>query len=218
MPDLSFQLEGVEAVAHAATPLLTLKLRITNLPPEQAIHSIHLRCQVQIEPGRRRYAATEQENLRDLFGAPELWGRTVRPLLWMNTSVLVPGFAASTLVDLELPCTFDFNIAATKYFHALESGEIPVEVLFSGTVFYSANDDRLQVAQIPWDREAHYRIPVSVWKQMMDMYHPNVAWVCLSRDVFESLNRYKVQHGIPTFEKALESLLPVSEREEVKSA
>jgi hypothetical protein len=215
VPELHFQIEGAEAVANAAAPLLALKLRITNLPENESVHTLTLRCQVQIEPARRRYAPHEQEKLLDLFGTPERWSRTVRPLLWMNTSVAVPGFTGTTVVDLQLPCTFDFNVAATKYFHALDSGEIPLCVLFSGTVFYNGANDVLQVSQVPWDREANYRLPVSVWKQMMDAHYPNSAWLCLRRDAFERLYEYKVRHGIPTWEEALERALSMQEPDEV---
>ena len=208
MPELQFQVEASAAVEHAAAPLLAFTLRISNHPPDQAIHSINLRCQVQIEPARRRYAPPEQSDLKDLFGEPGGWGRTVRPFLWMNTSLSVPGFTESTLADLQLPCTFDFNVAATKYFHALQDGEVPICLLFSGTVFYSEPGGPLQVTQIPWDREANYRLPVAVWRRMMDMHYPNAAWLCLQRDAFERLYRYKVEHGIPTWEEALERLLP----------
>jgi hypothetical protein len=209
VPDLSFQVEGSEAVMHATVPLLALKLKVTNSPSEQIIHSLSLRCQVQIEPARRRYGSTEQEGLRDLFGEPERWGRTVRPFLWMNTSLSVASFWDATIVDLQLPCTFDFNVAVTKYFHALENGEIPLCLMFSGTVFYSDTDGPLQATQIPWDRETNYRLPVVIWRKMMDMHYPNTAWLCLQRNAFERLYRYKVQHGIPTWEEALERLIPV---------
>ncbi len=150
MPELSFRIEGAEAVTYAAVPLLALKLRIVNLPADEAVHSLNLRCQVQIEPARRGYAAPEKEKLQDLFGEPERWGMTVRSLLWMNTSISVPGFSGAIIVDLQLPCTFDFNVATTKYFHGLESGDIPLCVLFSGTLFYSDINDQLQMTQIPW--------------------------------------------------------------------
>ena len=127
----------------------------------------------------------------------------MRALLWMNTTVAVPGFTDNVLVDLQLPCTFDFNVAATKYFHALDTGEIPICVMFSGTVFYQGDDGSLQVAQVPWDREANFRLPVSVWKEMMEMHFPNTAWLCLRRDVFEQLYQYKVRNGIPTWEQAI---------------
>lgn len=203
MPELHFSIEGAEAVQNAAAPLLALKLRITNYPATEAIHTVALRCQVQIEPARRSYVPTEKKQLLDLFGEPERWSRTVRPLLWMNTSVAVPGFCDSVLVDLQLPCTFDFNVATTKYFHALESGEIPLCVMFSGTVFYKGEDEALQVAQVPWDREANYRLPSSVWREMMDLYYPNTTWLCLRRDAFEELHAYKMRLGLPTWEQAI---------------
>jgi Family of unknown function (DUF6084) len=203
MPELHFQIEGAEAVPHAATPLIALKLRITNFPATETIHAITLRCQVQIEPAKRRYVPNEQEKLLDLFGTPERWARTVKPLLWMNTSIAVPRFTGELLVDLELPCTFDFNVAATKYFHALNSGDIPVAVMFSGTLFYEGSNGALQISQVPWDRECIYRLPVSVWKDMMEMHHPNSAWLCLRRDTFEQLYNYKVRHGLPTWEQAI---------------
>src|ERR1700733_14386002 len=130
MPELHFQIAGAEAVAHAATPLIALKLRITNLPATEAIHTLTLRCQVQIEPAKRRYLPQEQEKLLDLFGEPERSSRTVRPLLWMHNSVAVPGFTDSLLVNVEVPCTFDLNVAATKFFRSLDAGEIPICVMF----------------------------------------------------------------------------------------
>ena len=208
MPELSFRIEGAEAVPFAAIPLLALKLRISNLPADEAVHSLSLRCQVQIEPTRRGYAAPEKEKLHDLFGEPERWGRTVRSLLWMNTTVSVPGFTGATMVDLQLPCSFDFNVAATKYFHGLEAGDVPLCVLFSGTLFYNDINDQLQMTQIPWDREANYRLPLQIWKRMMDEHYPNSAWLCLQRDAFERLYQYKVRHGIPTWEQLVERIVP----------
>lgn len=207
MPDLQFQIDGAEAVQHAAAPLLALKLRVTNAPTDQAIHTLSLRCQIQIEPTRRRYAAAEQDKLRDLFGEPERWSRTVRSLLWMNTSMAVPGFTGTTVANLLLPCTFDFNIATTKYFHAMGTGDIPLCILFSGTIFYRGEDGALQVTQIPWDREANYRLPVEVWKGMMDQHYPNSAWLRLERDTLDRLYAYKVRNGIPTWEQMLDKLV-----------
>lgn len=208
MPDLSFTVERAAAVSFAAAPTLAFKLRVTNGEAAAPIHTINLRCQIMIDPARRRYTGEEQERMLDLFGEPERWGQTLRPMLWTHANVVVPSFIASTTVDLPVPCTFDFNVAATKYFAGLADGEVPLNLLFSGTVFYEAPDGALQAMQIPWDRESRYRLPVAVWQQMMDIYYPNNAWLCLRRDVFDRLYRYKVRRGIPTWEQALESLLP----------
>ena len=134
---------------------------------------------------------------------PQRWSQTLRTLLWTHASAAVPSFTDTCTVDLPVPCTFDFNVAATKYFHALNAGDIPICVMFSGTVFYQGEDEALQVAQVPWDREANFRLPVSVWKEMMEMHHPNTSWLCLRRDVFEQLYEYKMRHGIPTWEEAI---------------
>lgn len=207
MPDLGFCIQSAVALPYAAAPTIALKLRISNIPEKQPVHSIILRCQVQIDPAKRRYSSDEQGRLHDLYGETSRWAQTVRPLHWMNTSVTVPSFTGDTTVALELPCSFDFNLAATKYFHALEAGEIAITAMFSGTVFYSEDDGRLQATQIPWDRDASYRLPVAVWKEMMDAHYPNSAWLCLQRHVFEKLLEYKVRNAIPTFERALEELL-----------
>jgi hypothetical protein len=190
---------------NAATPQLRFKLSIANSEPEP-VHSIALRVQVQIEPVRRRYTAEEQDRLKELFGSPEQWSKSLHPLLWANVNMNVSGFSGKTVVDVLVPCTFDFNVAMTKYIYGLENGDLPVSLLFSGTVFHAGRIG-LQVAQIPWDREASYRLPVRIWKEMMDLYYPDTAWICLKREVFDRLYEFKSQHGIPSWEQALEQIL-----------
>ena len=207
MPDLRFQVKGAEAVAFAAQPLLALKLHIQNARAEETIHTVALRAQIQIEANRRQYDADEKKSLRDLFDQPERWGQTLRPMLWTHSSVVVPSFQGETQADLQVPCTFDFNVAATKYFHAISDGDIPLNLLFSGTAFYIDPDGSLQVSPISWNSEARYRLPVRVWREMMEHYYPNSAWLCLRRDVFERLYDYKVQHAITTWEQMFELLL-----------
>jgi Family of unknown function (DUF6084) len=212
MPDLSFQIEGVSVVPYAAVPTLAFGLHIKNASAEEAIHTIALRCQIRIEATRRRYNAAEKENMLDLFGEPDRWSQTLRSLLWTHVNLVVPAFVgSSTIVDLQIPCTFDFNVAATKYFEGLASGDIPLCVMFSGTVFYAAADGNLQVAPISWEQEAKFRLPQSIWREMMDAYYPNSVWLSLRRDVFERLYQYKMQQGIPTWEQLLENMIPAEE-------
>jgi len=212
LPELNFEVIGAEAVAYSATPLLAFKLRITNADPNEAVQSVALRCQLQIEATHRKYGAQEQERLLDLFGAPERWSRTLRAMLWTHASINVPPFQGDIVVDLPVACTFDFNVAAAKYFAGLDDGEVPLNLMFSGTIFYESGDDGLQIEQIPWDREAKFRLPVRVWKEMIDIYYPNSAWLCLRRDVFEKLSQYKMDRGIPTWEETIERLLNDEER------
>lgn len=211
MPDVSFQIEGAEAIPFAATPQLAFKLSLSNSNPAEAIHTVALRCQILIEATRRRYSASEQQSLLDLFGEPDRWSQTLRSLLWTHASVVVPAFQGRTLTDLPVPCTFDFNAAATKYFHGLGDGEIPLCFQFSGTIFYVSSDLGLQVAPVSWEKEARFKLPVNVWRDMMNHYHPNSAWLCLRRDVVERLHQYKIRHGLPTWEQALEEVLAAEE-------
>src|SRR5271154_2928780 len=207
MPDLQFSIEGAEVVQFAAAPLLAFKLRIINSPSDEMIHTVALRAQIQIEAARRKYDADEQTRLADLFGEPDRWGQTLRSMLWTHASVVAPRFTGHTLCELHVPCTFDFNIAATKYFHGLTSGDLPLCFQFSGSVFYQGLNGELLVAPISWDKEGKYRLPVAVWKELMDEYYPNSAWLALRKDTFERLYQYKVREGIPTWEEALERAL-----------
>lgn len=212
MPSLSFQIEGASVVPFAAAPTLSLKMQIKNDAADETIHTIALRCQIQIEVTRRRYTPEEQERMLDIFGTPDRWSQTLRSLLWTNLNMVVPGFpSTSTIADLQVPCTFDFNVAATKYFEGLTDGDIPLNIMFSGTVFYTPPGSGLQVAPISWEQEAKFKLPVKVWREMMDSYYPNSVWLNLRRDVFDRLNRYKMQHGIPTWEQTLEEVLPLEE-------
>ena len=211
MPDLKFKVVSAEPEPFAVGPLLKFKLHVSQSAPAGAelvpVHAVALQCQIRIEPGRRGYAGAEQEKLLDLFDTPSRWGQTLRPMLWTHAGIGIGPFTESIVVDLPVPCTYDFNVAVTKYFYALEGGEIPVNLLFSGTMFHEADDGALQVAQIPWDREATFRLPVSIWKEMMEQYYPNSAWLCLRKDVFDRLYEYKSRHGVLTWEQTLERLL-----------
>jgi hypothetical protein len=189
-------------------PTLLFTIRISNSVPGEVIHSVALRCQIQLEVARRQYTAEEQKQLRDLFGETGRWGQTLKTMLWTHASAVAPAFEETVSLDLPVPCSFDFNIAATKYFYGLADGEVPLCFLFSGTVFYADHTGAMQVVPIPWDKEARFRLPLRCWREMMDLYYPNTAWLCLRRDIFERLYQHKVEHAIPTWEKLLEGLLP----------
>jgi hypothetical protein len=207
MVDLDFSVEGATVERHAVAPLLLFALRVTNRTPALPVQNVALHCQIRIEPTRRQYGAGEQERLVDLFGEAGRWGETLHSFLWTHTGASIPAFDTQCQINLPVPCSYDFNIAATKYFYGLEGGEVPLVLFFTGTVFFRDAEDRLQLSQIPWNKEASWRLPVQIWQAMMDHYYPNSAWLRLERDVFEQLYRFKRQKGFPTIEQTLESLL-----------
>lgn len=216
MLDLDFRIDGAAAVPYAIAPTLAFKLRVSSVPDADeattpAIQGVSLNCQIRLEPARRRYSPTEQRRLLELFGEPHRWGQTVRPMLWTHVTTNIRPFDGSTSADLPVPCTFDFNVATTKYFHALEDGTIPLSFLFSGTIFYADENGALRVTQISWEKEATFPLTVATWRTMMDLYYPNTAWLYLRSDAFDRLAEFKVRHGLSTWEGAIEALLDQAE-------
>lgn len=207
MPDLSFRVTGVEPAARGLTPLLHFMLEVNNAPATEEIHGVILQAQIHIQSAERPYDNEEKNKLIDLFGTPDRWGQTLRTRLWSHASVTVRPFAEMTEAVLPVPCTYDLNVSATKYFYALGEGEVPLLFLFSGTVFYAGPDGRLQVQRISWDKECAYRMPVVRWQALMEHHYPNSAWLSLDRAVFEKLYAYKRKHGIPTWDQTITRLL-----------
>lgn len=206
LPELDFAVEGAEAVRYAAAPTLAFGLRVERVGGGP-VSSIVLQAQLRIAAARRAYDESERERLGGLFGRPEQWARSVRSLLWTNTTVVVPPFEHATRVELAVPVTYDFEVAASQYLSALDGGEAPLEFLFSGTVFYPDERGRLRTALVPWDREARYAMPVGLWREAVEQHFPGTAWLRLGRPTFERLHAYRTRRALPTWEHALDALL-----------
>jgi hypothetical protein len=213
MPDLDFTVESAEVLPYAAVPTILFRLGISNAVEGEEVNSISLRTQIRISATRRRYDEAEQAKLRELFGEPYQWKETLRSVLWTNTNTIITGFSDGAIFEMPVTCTYDFDVVGTKYFAALEDGEIPLEFLFSGTVFYRNEAGALQAVQISWEKEAQFRLPVETWREMMDHYFPNSAWLRIRKDTFDRLYDYRSRHALLTWERTLESLLEASERE-----
>lgn len=211
MPELDFRIDGAEAVEFAAVPTLSFDLHVAERLGEP-VRSIALNVQIRIAANQRFYGPEEQERLLEVFGEARRWRETLQSMLWTHSVLQVPAFSGATNVKLPVVGTYDFDVASAKYFHALQDGEIPLEFLFSGTVFY-AGPVGLQAAQISWEKEAQFRLPVSLWKQAMERAFPGSAWIRLRRDIFDLLYLYKARQGLATWEAALERLLTASEEE-----
>lgn len=209
MTELLFDCIDVRAERYAAAPTVRLRLRVSETSGAR-LHAVALRCQLRIEPQRRRYSDAEAERLLDLFGERSRWGETLRPLQLADLSLLLPGFQGSTEADLAVPCTYDFEVSSAKYFAALEDGEVPLLLLFSGTVF-TAGPGGVMVERVPWDKETVCRMPVRVWREAMDLHFPGTAWIRVRRETFEALNRYKTRRALPTWDDALSSLIEGAE-------
>ena len=216
MADLIFGCEGATAERYAATPTLTFSLTITERSGVR-VHAIALRCQIRIEPHRRRYSAAEAQRLHDLFGDPSRWAETVKPIQLATVTTMVPTFTAVTEVDVQVPVTYDLEVTSARYLYGLDDGTVPLLLLFSGTVFV-ANGDGFSVELVPWSAEASYRMPASIWRELADVHFPNSAWLRCSRQTLDELSAFKAKHALPTWDSTLEALLAEARQAEAGAA
>jgi hypothetical protein len=210
MAEVDFVCTGAKPDVSAATPTISLRLNIKETSGAR-VHALVLRCQLRIEPQRRLYDDREAEAVRDLFGDRGRWGDSLKPIQLAYVNHVVPTFVGEIDIDLALPCSYDFEIAANKYLYALDGGEVPLLMLFSGTIFTGTAAD-ITVQPIPWHKEASFRLPVEVWKQTMDMHFPGSAWMRLGRDTFDALHRYRIGQELMTWDDAIERLLKEADR------
>jgi hypothetical protein len=210
MAELVFDCLGAHADRYAVAPSMAFTLRISDTSG-QRVEAIALRCQIRIEPSRRRYSAAEAERLNDLFGETQRWAETLRPLQFTNVAIMVPRFTGSIELDLPVMLSYDLEIGSTRYFAGLDDGEVPLLLLFSGTVF-GMTDGRLQAQQVPWTKEAAYRLPISIWREAVDAHFPNSAWIKMSRQTLDELQRFKTRTALPTWDATIQALLAAAAR------
>ncbi|MFW6040028.1 MAG: DUF6084 family protein [Gemmatimonadota bacterium] len=211
-PAVSFEVEDARVVDLAAVPTLGFRVRI-GCVDGRPIRALALDVELRIAADRRHYEPEERARLADLFGAPEQWGRSLRSLPWIRTALHVGRFDGATTVEVRVPCTYDLEVKASKYFQGLASGTVPLEFLFAGNVYYGGVDGRLRVTRIAWGRTASYRLPIRMWRAVMDRYFPDGAWIRVDRDLLDRLNRYRIERTLPTCDAALDELLAATEEE-----
>ena len=212
--DPSFTVLDVEAPPNTATPTLRFHLHVDD-PLGRAIHTIVLSTQINIDPARRAYDPETRVRLVELFGAPERWASTTQVFRWAHVDVLVKGFTGATSFALDVPCTYDLEVAASKYFYSLSGGEVPLSFLFNGMVLYSGEADRLQVAQVPWSCTARWRMPVDAWKTAMEAFYPGGGWVRLETDTLDALATRKAERGDHSFDDTVAGAAGMSRLDEL---
>jgi Family of unknown function (DUF6084) len=213
MTELLFECLDSRPQPYAAAPTLLFRLRVvaTGSDGPATVHALALRCQLRIEPRRRRYSDEEAELLGEVFGTRSRFGDTLLPMEFAQVSVVLPQFTGSTEVDLPVPCTYDLEVGLGKYFHALREGVVPLALMFSGTLF-GRGETGLWIEQVPWHSSAEHRMPVTVWQELVDTFYPGSSWLRLRRDTVDALLRYKSAHAVPDWDGVMTALL-AAERE-----
>ncbi|MGW1028591.1 DUF6084 family protein [Streptomyces sp. NPDC002577] len=201
-PDLDFEVVGARPLAHTAVPTLGFQILIRRVGGGP-VRSVLLHTAIRIAPARRRYDGPAQERLTEIFGAPERWATTLRPVTWTQVSSVVPPFDESTVFDLHVPCPCGVELAVVKYVRAVRDGEVPLDFLFSGTVFHTAADGALRTAQISWNSDASFLLPRTLWQEATGDH----AWIRLTRAGQDRLDAHRARNALATWDEAVCDLL-----------
>ena len=205
-PAPEFSVVSAEAVKYAAAPTLKFALQAEDASGHE-VFMVALVVQIHLDPVRRDYDDETRARLVELFGEPGRWAATTHSFQWAQVDVVVPAFTGTTTFEVPLACTFDLELAAAKYLYSLPSGAAPLSFHFSGSVFYRADDGRVQIVQIPWDRRAQFDFPVATWREMIDSYYPHSGWIALHRDTLDALASHKAERALPSFDACIAQLL-----------
>lgn len=206
LPEPEFEVTGAAHLAFAAAPTMIFSA-LASEPGGHEIQSLALSVQVMIEPAKRGYDPETRERLEELFGPPSHWAPATSGLPWAQVAVVVPAFTEQAMFAIQVPCTFDLEVAATKYFYAVPDGEVPLSFHFNGQIFYRGPDGRLQVTLIPWSKSASFRMPVASWRAMIAEHYPGGGWIRLREDTLKALNAHRAARGLPTFDDCVQELL-----------
>ena len=205
-PEVKIEILGAAHEPFAAQPTLRFELSVSE-PTDRAIYAISLKAQINFDPARREYDASTREELIELFGIPERWPSTTRSFLWCHSSTVVHSFTGATTFGLEVPCTADLEVTASKYVAALPDGDVPITMHFTGRVLYQGPQRQVQAVHLPWSTTASYRMPVSIWRNMMKHHHGNSGFVLLHEDTIDALKKHKRVHGLHSFDGVVLDLL-----------
>lgn len=211
-PDVAFEIVSTGALERAATPTLSFGAKITDGSGIE-VYTIALSALFTIEPGKRTYEPEARERLAELFGEPERWAATTGAFRWAQVDVLVPSFTGEVGFEIKVPCTYDHEIAATKYFAGLSDGVVPLQIHFNGTLFYRGDGGQLQMMMLPWDLSVRHDLPIGVWREMIDRHYPEGTWVRLEEATLDRLRRVKTSGGSATYDRAIAAMLDREEGE-----
>ncbi len=205
MSDLEFEVVGVGPERYCAAPTVTFKVRITENSGDN-IYAVALRTQIMIEPQRRRYTPEEEQRLLAQFGERDRWGQTLKPFYWATVGSMVTAFTESVEIDIQVPLTYDWELASTKFLHAVETGDVPVNLLFNGTII-SKGESGFSIEPVPWNKESRFGVPAGLWRAVMDIYFPGTGWIRTDRSTIDKLERFRSIRGLTSWERTFDVLV-----------
>ena len=124
-----------------------------------------------------------------------------------TVATMVGTFTGETTVDVEVPLTYDVEVASTRYFRGLDDGEVPLLLLFSGTVFYRSPTAGCRSASSRGTRRPTFRLPIALWRDMMAAHHAGTGWLALPEHTLARLTAWRAAQALPSWEQTIDELL-----------
>lgn len=205
-PQLAFEVLGAAHDPIAIQPTMRFELGVAEASARE-IYAITLTAQIMVEPAKRSYDAEQRAELADLFGEPSRWPATTRPFLWAHAHTLLHSFSGATTFGLDLPCSADLAVPASRYADALADDEVPIALHFTGRVLYAGEGQRVQVAHIGWDTMASYRMPAATWQAMIAHHHGDTRFVRVHKDTLAALTQVRTTRGLHDYDAVIGELL-----------
>lgn len=206
VPAPEFAVTGAAHLPFAATPTMRFQGAVTE-PEGVEVQSIALTAQVMIDPARRGYDPKTRERLAELFGPPASWAPSTSGLAWARVAATVPGFTGSAAFAIEVPCTYDLEVAAAKYFYAVCEGLIPLSFHFNGNVFYRGERGQMMIVPVSWSSTAQFSMPIATWRAMIAEHYPGGGWIRVDDETLAALNDRRGARGLSSFDACVRELL-----------
>ena len=167
------------------------------------------RALITIEPAKRAYDDATASAWSSSSASPSAGRRRPRSFRWAQADALVPAFDGRDRVRARAcpaPTTSSSPPPSTST--GSPDGEAPLRFHFNGTVFYEADDGRMQIVQVPWDRSAALRDAGRGLAGDDRRRTTRTAAGCRCTPRRSSgCERLKAERGLPTFDAAVDELL-----------
>src|ERR1044072_8292405 len=92
-------------------------------------------------------------------------------------------------------------VVSGRYVSRIREVDVPLVFLFSGMAFRTG-----LVQPVPWDREASYRMPASVWRSTMDRFFPGGGWLRVSSDTIDRLQAFRGRQALVSWDDVIDRL------------
>ena len=150
--------------------------------PVSPIYTIALRCQINVDPARRRYDADPASDCPSCSESPSGGARRPRASCGRASTCSSRASKARPTSTSRCPAATTSRSRPPDISRGLSDGAVPLSFHLSGSVFYKTSSGELRITQVPWDIDVRYELPLAVWTDMMEHHYPEEWLGALRRE------------------------------------